>query len=132
MPHENISEFLEMQQYLWKLQRRFMLSALQDLGVGKRKMDIAIQEEADTLVKAVLFYNGQPFDPGQLCPAATANMAFYLMLGRKFDYRNQHIQTLVKIIHEIAMLDVSFISLLALSKSVSGVMKHFSLVCDEG
>ncbi|XP_066432450.1 cytochrome P450 2W1-like [Eleutherodactylus coqui] len=87
---------------LWKVTRRFTLSILRDLGMGKRPIEARIIEELQFLCAAIQAYNGKPFDKKVLYLAAP-NISFAMLFGRRFDYDNPTFQRMITIMDEIVI-----------------------------
>ncbi|KAG8445779.1 hypothetical protein GDO86_010532 [Hymenochirus boettgeri] len=82
----------------WRVMRRFTLSTLRDLGMGKRSLEDKINEECDCLVETFKSYKGKPFENKLIMNAAVANIIVSILLGHRFDYQDQ---TLLKLIHAV-------------------------------
>ncbi|XP_075035726.1 cytochrome P450 2W1-like [Mixophyes fleayi] len=81
----------------WKITRRFTLSILRDLGMGKRTIEGRIIEELQFLNEYILSHNGEPFDK-RVFFSATPNITFRILFGRRFDYDNPTFQKMVSLI----------------------------------
>ncbi|XP_040204214.1 cytochrome P450 2B1-like [Rana temporaria] len=82
----------------WKVIRKFTLSALRELGMGKRSIENKIQEEAQCLIQAIKSYKGEPFENMTIINAAVANIIVFFLLDDRFEYDDP---TLLKLIHHI-------------------------------
>ncbi|KAG8540933.1 hypothetical protein GDO81_030007, partial [Engystomops pustulosus] len=87
---------------LWKVTRRFTLSILRDLGMGKKPIEARIIEELQYLNAAIQSYNGKPFDKKVLYLAAP-NITFRMLFGRRFDYDNPTFQRVISIMDDIVV-----------------------------
>ncbi|XP_077129639.1 cytochrome P450 2W1-like [Ranitomeya variabilis] len=87
---------------IWKITRRFMLSILRDLGMGKKPIEGRIIDELQFLSTAIQSYNGKPFDKKILYLAAP-NITFGMLFGRRFDYDHPTFQKMVTIMDEIVI-----------------------------
>lgn len=77
---------------VWKEQRKFALSTLRDLGMGKSVLEDKIQEELVVFLKALGNEQGQPFDPTHLLQNAVSNIICSVAFGKRFDYDDQVFQ----------------------------------------
>ncbi|XP_044158719.1 cytochrome P450 2W1-like [Bufo gargarizans] len=87
---------------IWKVTRRFMLSILRDLGMGKKPIEGRIIEELQFLNKEIQSYNGKPFHKKVLYLAAP-NITFGMLFGRRFDYNNPTFQKFITIMDDIVV-----------------------------
>ncbi|XP_063790613.1 cytochrome P450 2W1-like [Pseudophryne corroboree] len=81
----------------WKISRRFTLSILRDLGMGKSSIEGRIIEELQYLNESIKSHNGQPFEK-KVFYYAPPNITFRILFGRRFDYDNPTFQKMVTII----------------------------------
>ncbi|XP_071980857.1 cytochrome P450 2B11-like [Engystomops pustulosus] len=84
----------------WKQMRRFSLTTLRNFGMGKRRIEERIQEEAQFLVEEFRKTEGKFFDPTFLFAAATSNIICSIMCGKRFDYKDERFLFLLKTISE--------------------------------
>ncbi|CAJ0921135.1 unnamed protein product [Ranitomeya imitator] len=87
---------------IWKITRRFMLSILRDLGMGKKPIEGRIIDELQFLSTEIQSYNGKPFDKKILYLAAP-NITFGMLFGRRFDYDHPTFQKMITIMDEIVI-----------------------------
>ncbi|KAG1687731.1 Cytochrome P450 2C1 [Nymphon striatum] len=73
---------------LWKHQRRFILHALRDVGMGKLKLEEQIQDEMKRLCIEIENANGVPIDMKSLLLRCTCNMMFSLAFNKTFEYED--------------------------------------------
>ncbi|XP_056419485.1 uncharacterized protein LOC130360954 [Hyla sarda] len=88
----------------WKNMRRFTLSALRDLGMGKRSVEDKITEESNCLVETFKSYKGEPFDSTMVMNAAVSNIIISLLLGHRFEYDDPKLHRLLVIIMDTARI----------------------------
>ncbi|KAM3930530.1 cytochrome P450 2K1-like [Leptodactylus fuscus] len=84
----------------WKVMRRFTLSTLRDLGMGRRTIENKINEECDFLVKKFHSYGGKPFENTMIMNAAVANIIVSILLGHRFDYDDPVFLRLLSLMNE--------------------------------
>ncbi|KAG7461061.1 hypothetical protein MATL_G00205960 [Megalops atlanticus] len=79
----------------WKTIRRFTLTVLRDLGMGKKNIEEKIIEESEHLVKQFEKQNGQPFQTTIPLNAATSNIIVSLLMGKRMEYEDEIFQRLL-------------------------------------
>ncbi|GAV09789.1 hypothetical protein RvY_19273 [Ramazzottius varieornatus] len=72
-----------------KKTRRFVLQSLRDLGMGKKRIQISILEEAAVLVDIFRKNADQPFNPLPTLTASVANVICALSWGRRYDHEDE-------------------------------------------
>ncbi|KAM6430454.1 cytochrome P450 2J6-like isoform 2-T2 [Liasis olivaceus] len=85
---------------VWNEQRRFSLMLLRNFGVGKKAMEEKILEEATYLIEAFTEKMSVPFDPYELVDIAVTNIIFIIIFGKRFEYDNTFLKTLLDMIHQ--------------------------------
>uniref|UniRef100_A0A6J0UGY9 Cytochrome P450 2W1-like n=1 Tax=Pogona vitticeps TaxID=103695 RepID=A0A6J0UGY9_9SAUR len=85
---------------LWKTTRRFTLSSLRELGMGKTRLERRIHEELLFLMEKIRAFKGEAFDLLEFSGAAT-NVAFTLFFGDRFDYADPIFNIFLRNVHEI-------------------------------
>ncbi|XP_067412853.1 cytochrome P450 2C15-like isoform X3 [Emydura macquarii macquarii] len=82
----------------WRQLRRFTLTTLRNLGMGKRTLEQRVQEEAQHLAQAVAAKEGREFDPLPDLTQAVANVICSVVFGTRFSGDNKDFQQLLHII----------------------------------
>ncbi|XP_036624011.1 cytochrome P450 2J2-like [Trichosurus vulpecula] len=84
--------------HAWLQQRRFGLTTLRSLGMGKKVLEQLLQEEAQYLVEIFHRENGKPFDPHVPIVRAAANVICALVFGHRFSHGDPVFRELMKAI----------------------------------
>uniref|UniRef100_A0A4X2M6Y9 Cytochrome P450 family 2 subfamily J member 2 n=1 Tax=Vombatus ursinus TaxID=29139 RepID=A0A4X2M6Y9_VOMUR len=84
--------------HTWLQQRRFGLTTLRNLGMGKKVLEQRLQEEAQHLVERFRRENGKSFDPHVPIVRAAANVICALVFGHRFSRGDPFFQELMKAI----------------------------------
>uniref|UniRef100_A0A8D2PF67 Cytochrome P450 2W1 n=1 Tax=Zosterops lateralis melanops TaxID=1220523 RepID=A0A8D2PF67_ZOSLA len=88
---------------LWRTTRRFTVSSMRNLGMGKQMIEGRIFEELHFLIEMIKSFKGEPFRlPSFNC--APINVTFILLFGDRFDYKDPTFLTLLKLIDEVMIL----------------------------
>uniref|UniRef100_A0A7M4DZ51 Cytochrome P450 2K4-like n=1 Tax=Crocodylus porosus TaxID=8502 RepID=A0A7M4DZ51_CROPO len=96
----------------WKVMRRFTLSTLRDLGMGKRVIEDHIVEECGHLIENIDSQKGQwPIDLTMIMNAAVANVIVSILLGERFSYTDPQFTRLLHLINETIKLYLFLLSL---------------------
>ncbi|XP_058856197.1 cytochrome P450 2K1-like isoform X3 [Acipenser ruthenus] len=81
----------------WKVMRRFTLSTLRALGMGKKTIEDRIIEESQRLVEVFQSHKGKPFDPQIIINSAVSNIICSIVFGDRFDYGDAQFLNLQRI-----------------------------------
>ncbi|XP_046395474.1 methyl farnesoate epoxidase-like [Ischnura elegans] len=80
---------------IWKLQRRFVLQHLRQLGLGKNTLEGIVQEEIRAMMIGIEEMSGgcengylYPVDFKALLGAVSINVLWHIVMGKRFDYRD--------------------------------------------
>ncbi|MEJ1276407.1 cytochrome P450 family 2 subfamily c polypeptide 50 [Cricetulus griseus] len=88
----------------WKEMKRFSLTTLRNLGMGKRSIEDRVQEEAQCLVEELRKTNGLPCDPSFILTCAPCNVICSIVFQNRFDYKDKHVLNLLKYLEENAKI----------------------------
>ncbi|MGH0130101.1 UNVERIFIED_CONTAM: hypothetical protein FKN15_006162 [Acipenser sinensis] len=91
----------------WKVMRRFTLSTLRALGMGKKTIVDRIIEESQRLVEVFQSHKGKPFDPQIIINSAVSNIICSIMFGDRFDYSDAQFLNLQRVLNGNMKLIVS-------------------------
>ncbi|XP_041483984.1 cytochrome P450 2U1-like [Lytechinus variegatus] len=80
--------------------RRFSLSALRSLGMGKFKMEETISDEARHLALSFSSRQAKPFVPFHDIVVSVSNIICWLSLGKRFDYDDESFQRILAAVFE--------------------------------
>ncbi|KAK2533735.1 cytochrome P450 2K4 [Columba guinea] len=88
---------------LWRTTRRFTVSSMRNLGMGRKMLEGRIFEELHFLIEMIKSFKGEPFSlPSFNC--APINITFILLFGDRFDYKDPTFLTLLRLIDEVMIL----------------------------
>ncbi|XP_025971917.2 cytochrome P450 2W1-like [Dromaius novaehollandiae] len=88
---------------LWRTTRRFTVSSMRNLGMGKKTMEVKIFEELHFLIEMIKSFKGEPFSLRSFNTAPT-NITFLMLFGDRFDYKDPTFLTLLRLIDEVMNL----------------------------
>uniref|UniRef100_A0AAR2J6C3 Cytochrome P450, family 2, subfamily K, polypeptide 22 n=1 Tax=Pygocentrus nattereri TaxID=42514 RepID=A0AAR2J6C3_PYGNA len=88
----------------WKEMRRFALSTLRDIGMGKRGVEEKIAEETRYLRELFEQFKGNPFDATQPVNYAVSNIIVAIVYGSRFEYSDSLLKDMVNRANESSKL----------------------------
>ncbi|KAM4641738.1 cytochrome P450 2F2-like [Discoglossus pictus] len=88
----------------WRQLRHFTLTTLRDFGMGKRRIEEQIKEEAQYLVNVLKEKNGSPIDLTLYVSRSVSNVICSVIFGSRFDYSDKDFQKLVQCIQDNFMI----------------------------
>lgn len=118
---------------VWRRQRRFAMATLRTFGLAKSSIEQSICEESHHLLEAmgkekgwqrtlnkkskmekentrtrnISSFSGEPFDPVPLLNNVVANIICQIVFGRRFDYQDQTLQSMLTNLTAMAYLEGS-------------------------
>ena len=84
--------------------RSTTVKAFRYFGVGRESHRAKIKEEIKHVVCEMREYQGEPFDPSDLCSISICNVMCAIAFGKRYDYQDQDLLQLVNRFHEIFRL----------------------------
>ncbi|NP_001005963.2 cytochrome P450 2K16 [Danio rerio] len=91
----------------WREMRRFALTNLRDFGMGKKKIEEKIIEETCHLREEFEKFEGKPFETAQLMNYAASSVISSIVYGRRFEYTDPQLRTMVDRANESVRLSGS-------------------------
>ncbi|NXX80700.1 CP2J6 protein, partial [Urocolius indicus] len=86
---------------IWKQQRRFGLTTMRKMGVGKKHQEHRLQEEACHLVEYLQKTNGNPLDPTVSVVHTVSNVICSVIFGHRFSRDDENFHQLIESIDTI-------------------------------
>ncbi|XP_046573676.1 cytochrome P450 2J4-like [Haliotis rubra] len=84
----------------WKEQRKFSLTVLRDLGLGKNVMETRIHEEVMSCLDAIMSENGAAFDIHCTIHTSVCNVISSLSFGKRFEHDDPEFRTYMDTVDE--------------------------------
>ena len=85
---------------IWREHRRFQLTTLRDFGMGKVKLESAIQGELETLISEIDQKNGQPFQFTNLITTTICNIITTILFGKQYEHNDPKLALLVRLLSQ--------------------------------
>ena len=79
----------------WKTGRRFALSSMRDFGMGKKSIEVKVQEEALCVCTELSKVTGQPYDVTLLFQESISNIICSICFGSRFEYTDPVFNNLI-------------------------------------
>ncbi|OCT77340.1 uncharacterized protein LOC379464 isoform X2 [Xenopus laevis] len=79
----------------WREFRRYILTTLRNIGMGKQTLEEKCLKEAEQLVEAMAEKGGKPFNPSHLLGCAVSNIIGAVLFGQQLDYRDKKLLDLM-------------------------------------
>ncbi|KAM4696334.1 cytochrome P450 2G1-like [Rhinophrynus dorsalis] len=73
----------------WRQMHNFTIKTLKDFGMGKKSIEVKIQEEAHYLVEEFRKSKGIPIEPHKCIMDAVSNVLFSILFGNRFEYSDE-------------------------------------------
>ncbi|XP_066490573.1 cytochrome P450 2D17-like [Tiliqua scincoides] len=85
----------------WKQQRKFVVSTLKNLGMGKKTLQKRVSEEAEYLCSEFKSKEGFPFNPQKVLYYASGNVICTLIFGNSYEYNDETFLKLMDLMEEL-------------------------------
>ncbi|XP_013391064.1 cytochrome P450 2J6-like [Lingula anatina] len=112
--------------HAWKELRRFTLSSLRDLGLGRKSLQERIQDEARFLVQNIEDENGKPFSPRFKISKAVSNIISIVVFGTRYDYNDT--PEMLPVLEELMQIGEGALTLTDLARFFLPLKKIFALI----
>ncbi|XP_041913252.1 cytochrome P450 2J2-like [Alosa sapidissima] len=106
----------------WRRHRRYTLTTLRNLGLGKKTMENAICEECRYLQEEMERQKGDPFDPKALLNNAVSNIICQMVFGQRYDYTDHTFQKILRALNDLIYLEGTI--WLQLYEAFPAIMKY--------
>ncbi|XP_071452966.1 methyl farnesoate epoxidase-like [Hetaerina americana] len=118
---ENIFQKMKNEKSLgeeWRLQRRFTLQHLRDLGFGKSSLDGIVHEELQAMFDDIDELSGgyeksfnKPVDFCDVLSGTNINVLWHILAGKRYDHRESKFKELIRDVKELIQVNFQMSSL---------------------
>ncbi|MEE6498255.1 hypothetical protein FKM82_003016 [Ascaphus truei] len=116
---------------MWRTSRRFTISTMRNLGMGKKPIEDKIVEELQFLTEKIQSYNGKPFMLREFACAPT-NITFAMIFGNRFEYKDTaYIKMLDLIDDVVVLLGSPYLQLFNLYPALGFFMKTHKILLEK-
>ncbi|KAK3594479.1 hypothetical protein CHS0354_030000 [Potamilus streckersoni] len=89
----------------WKIQRKFTLNSLQDLGFGRDSFEVCIAEEAKILIELIRYNADAPLNLKDILRTCVSNVICGIVFGRRFSHDDrQFLEVVINITEDGKLL----------------------------
>ncbi|KAM4697764.1 cytochrome P450 2W1 [Rhinophrynus dorsalis] len=88
---------------MWRTTRRFTISSMRTLGMGKKPIEDRVVEELQFLTEKIQSFNGNNFKLREFACAPT-NIIFAMLFGNRFEYKDPIYVKMLDLIDDIIVL----------------------------
>lgn len=92
----------------WQQHRRFVVSILRELGMGKQSIEPKIQEEIQHCVNEFEKFSGNAMDPKPVLEVSILNVIATMAFGKRFDYNDDKLKHMISLSEEVGKLVGTF------------------------
>ncbi|KAM4631935.1 cytochrome P450 2W1-like isoform 2-T2 [Discoglossus pictus] len=116
---------------MWKTSRRFTVSTMRNLGMGKSLIEDRILEELQFLTEKIQDFNGKQFKLKEFACAPT-NITFSMIFGSRFDYKDPVYMRMLELIDDIVvMLGSPYLQVFNMFPALGFLMKTQSIILEK-
>jgi len=94
-------------------------------------METRINVEVTELIKQVRLIGGKPFDPNEMIHMCVVNVITSILLGKRYEYHDPKLRTLVRAIYDTINLAVAEVGLFPVLRFIPPFRKRVKLLIDK-